>query len=114
MEAILRKFRRARYITTLDLRSTYHQIPIAKNAREITAFTVPGKGLYQFRRMLYGLNNASATFQRLIDQVIGPELEPYAYAYLDDVIIVTETFEEHLKWLEHVLKRIKAAGLALN
>ena len=56
--------------------------------REITAFTVPGLGLFQFKRMPYGLSNAGATFQRMIDIVIGPELEPYAFSYLDDIIIV--------------------------
>ncbi|XP_023245709.1 uncharacterized protein LOC111643000 [Copidosoma floridanum] len=45
---------------------------------------------------------------------MGPELEPYAYAYLDDIIIVTETFEEHLKWLEHVPKRVREARLTHN
>ena len=114
MDTILRKLQKAQYISTLDLRSAYHQIPMAERAKIITAFTVPGKGLYHFRRMPYGLNNAPATFQRLIDRVIGPELEPFAYAYLDDIIIVTETFEEHVKWLEHVLTRINEAGLTIN
>ena len=50
----------------------------------------------------------------MIDKVIGPELEPYAFSYLDDIIIVTESYEEHLKWLEHVLQRIKEAGLTIN
>ena len=50
----------------------------------------------------------------MIDRVIGPELEPYAFSYLDDIIIVTETFEEHLAMLERVLARIKEAGLTIN
>ena len=41
-------------------------------------------------------------------------MEPYAFSYLDDIIIVTETFEEHVKWLSHVLKRIKEANLTIN
>ena len=69
------------------------------------AFTVPGLDLFQFKRMPYGLSNAGATFQRMIDRVIGPELEPYAFSYLDDIIIVTETFEDHLIMLERVLAR---------
>ena len=66
------------------------------------------------KRMPYGLSHAGATFQRLVHKVIGPELEPYAFSYLDDIIIATETYEEHLKWLEHVLKRIKEARLTVN
>ena len=114
MQDILRKLRRAKYITTLDLKSAYHQILLDEKARAITAFTVPGMGLFQYRRMPYGLTNAPATFQRLIDLVLGPELEPYVYAYLDDVIIVAETFEKHKETLKLVLERLVAAGLTLN
>ena len=114
MQEILRKLRKAKFISTLDLKSAYHQIPLAAEARPITAFTVPGLGLFQFRRMPYGLTNAPATFQRLIDKVIGPELEPHVYAYLDDIIIVAETFEEHKACLKMVLEKLKAAGLSLN
>ena len=102
------------YIFTLDLSSAYHQIPLRRKSREITAFTVPDLGLFQFKRMPYGLSNAGATFQHVIDRVIGPELEPYAFSYLDDIIIVTRTFENHLIMLERVLARIKEAGLTIN
>lgn len=84
-------------MSTLDLKNAYHQIRLKEESSEATAFTVPGMGLFQFTRMPYGLCNAGATFQRLIDDIIGPELEPYALSYLDDIIIVTETFEEHVK-----------------
>ena len=114
MDAILRKLKSAKYIFTLDLSSAYHQIPLTPESRELTAFTVPGLGLFQFTRIPYGLSQAGVTFQRLVDKVIGPELEPYAFSYLDDIIIATETYEEHLRWLEHVLKRIKEAGLTIN
>ena len=114
MEIILRKLQRARYISTLDLSSAYHQIPMKKESKHLTAFTVPGLGLFEFNRMPYGVVGGPSVFQELIDKVIGSELEPYAFSYLDDVIIVTETFEEHLLWLRHVLKRIADAGLTIN
>ena len=63
--------------------------------------------------MPFGLPNAPATFQRLIDALFGPECEPYVFCYLDDIIVVTETFDEHLKWLEVVLSRIADAGLVV-
>ena len=75
---------------------------------------MPGLSLFQFTRMPYGLSQAGATFQRLVDKVIGPELELYAFSYHDDIIIATETYEEHLRWLEHMVKRIKEAGLTIN
>lgn len=64
--------------------------------------------------MPLGLTNAPATFQRLLDRLIGPEMEPFVVAYLDDIIIITEAFEEHLTWLKKVLDRIKEAGLKLS
>jgi len=114
MNAILDKLRAARYISTIDLSQAYFQIPLENNSRELTAFTVPGKGLFHFKRMPYGLTGAPATFQRLLDRLIGPEMEPHAFAYLDDIVIVTRSFDEHLVWLKRVLDKIKAAGLTIN
>lgn len=114
MNSILDRLRQANYITTLDLSQAYFQIPLAADSREITAFTVPGMGLYQFRRMPFGLTNAPATFQRLLDRLIGPEMQPHVYVYLDDIIIVTPTFDEHVLWLRRVLTKIRNAGLTIN
>lgn len=73
---ILDRLRDAKYLTSLDLKSAYWQIKVAEKDREKTAFTVPGRGLYQFARMPFGLHNAPATWQRFIDTILGPELEP--------------------------------------
>ena len=54
-------------------------------------------GLFQLTHVPYGLAYAPATFQRLIDQIKGPKIKPYVYSYLDDIIIFTETYEEHKK-----------------
>lgn len=64
--------------------------------------------------MCFGLSNSPATWQRLIDQVLGPELEPCVFVYLDDVVICTDTFEKHLKILEDVFQRFVRAGLTLS
>jgi len=114
MDHILRKLKDAQYISTLDISSAYHQIPLTDRAREVTAFTVPERGLFQFTRMPFGLCNAGATFQRLIDKVISGELESRAFAYLDDVIVASSTFEEHIETLERLFKRLKEAGLMIN
>ncbi|KAL6421135.1 hypothetical protein ACFW04_013953 [Cataglyphis niger] len=79
--ATLDKLRGAQYLTTLDLKNGYWQVPLARESRPITAFTVPGKGLMQFRVMPFGLHSAPATFQRLLDSVIGPALEPNVFVY---------------------------------
>jgi hypothetical protein len=74
INVILDKLRRARYISTIDLKSGYWQVPLTPASKPITAFTVQSRGLYQFRVMPFGLHSAPATFQRLMDRVIGPEL----------------------------------------
>ncbi|KAL6417431.1 hypothetical protein ACFW04_012743 [Cataglyphis niger] len=112
--ATLDKLRGARYLTTLDLKNGYWQVPLARESRPITAFTVPGKGLMQFRVMPFGLHSAPATFQRLLDSVIGPALEPNVFVYLDDIIVISRTFERHLELLTEVFRRLRAARLRLN
>ena len=114
MSDILKQLKASKYISTIDLSSAFNQIPLDEACQEYTAFTVPGSGLFQFVRMPFGLSNAPATFQRLIDRVISPELRPRAFCYLEDIIVVTETFEEHLKWLEAVLDKITQANLTVN
>ncbi|KAL7290438.1 hypothetical protein TKK_0016126 [Trichogramma kaykai] len=113
-DAILRKLAKAKHISTLDLSNAYHQINLDKNSRPITAFTVPGLGLYQYKSMPLGLSYAGATFQRLIDMIVTPELEPYAFAYLDDIIIATESFDEHIRVLKEILTRPNKANLTVN
>ena len=64
--------------------------------------------------MPFGLTNAPMTFQRLIDSLFGPEFQPNVFGYLDDIIIATETFEEHKYWVELVLKRLVEARMKVN
>ncbi|KAM8702049.1 hypothetical protein ACLKA7_001964 [Drosophila subpalustris] len=102
------------YISTLDLKSGYWQIPMARGSREYTAFTVPGRGLFHWKVMPFGLHSAPATFQRALDSVIGPDMEPYAFAYLDDIIVSGASLEEHVRNLGEVLRRLRQANLRLN
>lgn len=106
--ATLDKLRGAKYLSTLDLKNGYWQVPLAPDSRPATAFTVPGKELMQFRTMPFGLHSAPATFQRLLDSVLGP------WVYLDDIIVASQTFDEHLKHLAEVFQRLRNAKLRLN
>jgi hypothetical protein len=103
----------ARYFSTLDLISGYWQIEMDPQDAEKTAFTSPA-GLFQFKRMPFGLCNAPATFQRLMDQVLGNLRYDMAMVYLDDVIIFSTTFQEHLIHIDQVLAALDRAGLKLN
>ncbi|KAL7295098.1 hypothetical protein TKK_0011566 [Trichogramma kaykai] len=114
LDTVLDKLRKARYISKIDLKAAYNQIPMERSSRRYTAFAVAGSGLWQFRRMPFGLVNAPMTWSRLVDHLFGPEFEPHVFYYLDDIIIVTVDFSEHLSWIERVLKRLIEAGLEIN
>jgi len=114
INAILDKLRKAKFISTLDLKSGYWQVPLIPDSKPITAFTVPNRGLFQFNVMPFGLHSAPATFQRLLDSIIGPELEPCAFAYLDDIIVLGSSFDEHLQNLKMVFQKLRQANLRIN
>jgi len=111
---IIDQLREVRYIRILDLKDGYWQIPLEENSRQYTAFTVPGKGLFQWGVMRIGLHSASATFQRVLDQVIRHEMSSHAFAYQDDIIVIGSTLEERKGNLREVFRRIKEANLRLN
>lgn len=110
----LDKLRDAKYLSSLDVRSAYWQVPMAESSKQYTAFTVPNRGLFQFTRMPFGLHNAPATWQRLIDNVLGHDLEPHVFVYLDDVVIVSQTFEQHLLILDEVFRRLREAKISVS
>lgn len=114
IDSILNKLRDAKFLTSIDLKSAFFQIPLEPESRPKTAFAVYGKGLFEFRVMPFGLSNAPKTMARLMDQVIGPSLEPFCFSYLDDIIIATPDFSTHLDILKKVFSRLKEANLTVN
>jgi hypothetical protein len=84
----------ANYFSTLDLANGYWQVPVAERDRQKTAFVTPD-GLFEFKRMPFGLANAPATFQRLMDQVLNRHKWTACLVYLDDILVFGKTFEEH-------------------
>ncbi|GBO17450.1 Transposon Ty3-I Gag-Pol polyprotein [Araneus ventricosus] len=103
----------SQWFTTLDLKSGYWQIEIRPEDREKTAFTTR-QGLWQFKVMPFGLCNAPATFERLMETVLRGLSSEVCLVYLDDIIIVGRTFEEHLNNLRKVFQRLQKANLKLN
>ena len=103
----------ARYFSCLDLTSGYLQVQMAKEDRVKTAFTTP-MGLYEYTRMPFGLMNAPATFQRLMNIALGDLSFSQVLIYLDDIIVFSSTFEEHLQRLERVFTRLRQHGLKLK
>lgn len=103
----------ARYFTTLDLFSGYWQLELADCDKHKTAF-ISEFGLFEFNRMPFGLANAPSTFQRAMNDILKKALYKYCLVYLDDVIIYSSTFEEHLLHLAKVFKMLAKAGLKLK
>ena len=98
INVLLQKLGKAKYFTKIDLASGFHQVPVRKEAREITAFCTPqpinGHSHFQWKVMPFGLVNAPATFQRLIDSVLSGLMDK-CLVYLDDILIFSETLDDH-------------------
>ena len=99
--------------STLDLRSGYWQVGLAPEDKEKTAFSI-GTGLWQFTVMPFGLCNAPATFERLMENVLRGLSWEICLVYLDDIIVLGKSFTHHLENLEKVFERLRAANLKLN
>ena len=104
----------AKYFTKLDLRSGYWQVEIKEEDKEKTAFQVGTMGFYEFNRMPFGLCNAPATFQRLMERCMGEINLRDCLIYLDDIFIFSSTVEEHLERLEAVFSRLAQHNLKLK
>ena len=103
----------SRFFSTLDLLSGYWQVPLSEDAQEKAAF-VTRSGLWKWKVMPFGLTSAPATFQRLMEQVLRGLHWKTLLLYLDDVIVISPTFESHLDRLAEVFERLRKAGLKLK
>ena len=103
----------AQYFTTLDLASGYHQIAMHPTDQPKTAFVTPF-GLYEYTRMPFGLATAPATFQRLMHGVMSDFMYNFALVYLDDILVFSKTFDEHIAQLDRLFGRIEQTGLKLK
>ena len=104
----------ARWFSTLDLKSGYWQVPIMERDKEKTALCTSSGQLYEFNQVPLGLCNAPATFSRLMDCVLSGLHWETCLFYLDDIIVFSSTWEEHLARLRQVFKRLRHADLKLG
>ncbi len=113
IDEIMARLGCARFFTTFDLFRGYLQVQMEEADKQKTAFQTH-RGLWQFKVMPFGLRNAPATFQRLMYDVLGDAAWKYAMAYLYDIIIYSDTIEEHLAHTKDVLDGLAKAGLTVH
>ncbi|GFX92808.1 retrovirus-related Pol polyprotein from transposon 17.6 [Trichonephila clavipes] len=113
MDDLLHQAKLTPFMSTLDLRAGYHQVKVHVEDQDKTAFVCPF-GTYRFLRMPYGLRNAPATFQRLMNRFCNGLEDILALPYLDDIIVLSETFEKHMLDLKTIFERLLHFKLKAN
>lgn len=108
----LKELGKATIFSAMDLQSGYWQVPLHPDSRKLTAFAVPHGGTYQFKVMPFGLKNAPITFQCLMSQVVlRGYINKFCIVYLDDIIVYSRTWKEHLYHLALIFERLQLHGL---
>ena len=86
----------AKYFSTMDMKSGYHQIEVEESHKERTAFTVGALGFFEYNKMPFGLTNSPSTYQRIMQEILADLNMKICLIYLDDLIIFSNRFEQHL------------------
>lgn len=110
---IFQRFQGCRHYSRFDLTSGYWQIGLHSESRKYVSFIYEGQ-TYAFRRMPFGLINSGSVFIQCMNQAIGFEVRKYAQVYVDDILIASETLEEHVSRLKALFSRLRMANLKLN
>ena len=113
MKRFLDQLGRARYFSAFDLASGFHQISMAEQDKEKTAFSTP-RGHFEYNRMPFGLKNAPATFQRVMDKALRGLIGNVCFVYLDDIVVFGETLKQHNEKLVMLFERLRETGLKLQ
>ena len=111
IDSCIEKVGNSVYMTKLDLLKGYWQCGLTVRAKEVSAFVTP-RGLYQYKRMPFGMKNSGSTFQRLVNRVIQ-HLEN-CEGYVDDLIMYHENWEDHMCGLRKLFERLREANLTVN
>ena len=110
---ILSSLSGAQVLSSLDALSGFTQLELDKEDVEKTAFWTH-RGLFQFKRMPFGLRNGPSIFQRVMQGILAPYLWIFCLVYIDDIVVFSKSYEEHIHHLDKVLEAIEQAGITLS
>ena len=113
IDDILDKMGKSKFFSAFDMSAGFHQIPMKEECKKYTAFST-SQGHFEYNRMPFGLKNAPATFQRMMDRTFHGLIGINCFVYIDDIVIFGETINEHNKNLKIVLQQIQKLGLKLE
>jgi hypothetical protein len=112
IDDIIERIGRSKFMTKFDLSKGFHQIPLSDESRAITSFSTPF-GQYQWLRLPFGLKTSPNNFNSCVSAVLKG-LESFSGAYVDDVCIFSDTFQEHVEHVHAVLSRFRQAGMTIR
>ena len=113
MDEILENLGKCAHFSTLDPAQGFHRILVEKNSIEKTAFTVEN-GHYEYTRMPFGLKNAPATFQRMMDKILMKYLHTFSFVYMDNIVIFSKSLQEHLQHIKLIFDELREHGLKIQ
>ena len=99
-DTLLRNGGSLKFLSKFDVSAAYYQLALTPKAREIAAIVTPDSRQWLPNRVVYGLTNAPQVFQRIMNDIIGDLCWQTCLCYIDDILVYTKTFEEHLKTLQ--------------
>ena len=101
----------AKFVSTFDMLKGYWQVPLTRRAREISAFVTPS-GLYQYKVMPFGMKNAPATFQRMVNKLVR-DIDG-CKGYIDDVVIYSDKWSDHIRQIKRFFQIMRDSKLTIN
>lgn len=113
VDTILESIQGKKYFSILDLKSGYHQIRLSDRARKLCAVISP-EGVFSMKVLSLGLRNGPMFFQRMMERVLNDSLGVYALVFVDDIVVFSNSFEEHIAHLNSVLNSLRKANLKTN
>jgi len=113
IDSIMTKFKNVKYISTLDLRSGYWQVPLAEESRAPCSFLINGRN-FSYTRLPFGLCISGAEFQKAMDRVLGQLTQEFVTIYVDDILITSPSLEKHYEHIQRVLEKFMEYNVTVN